>query len=263
MGFVGCPELAARGVEHSCCESPALSIKTLQMKTARVSAPVVDGSLSQRFPGANHPHRRRGSRFPVNPASEGGRDTTGPAFRCHAALRSISGTSGIQRRKPSQQKCPPPREGFFCLLFVAAWTKSKAEVRGAAPAVSFRRHLRPLLRDRRHRGGGFLQREAMISEPAGGRPFAGQDAGYSGVAPAYTDNGDETVSDLVTDLRWQQADDGVARNWEEGLAYCEHLELAGQADWRARSRAPSFGYFSGTLRKVTRLAGRVPPVCCY
>lgn len=45
-------------------------------------------------------------------------------------------------------------------------------------------------------------------------------------------NGDGTVSDLATGLMWQQADDGVSRDWEEALGYAENLELAGHADWR-------------------------------
>jgi hypothetical protein len=49
---------------------------------------------------------------------------------------------------------------------------------------------------------------------------------------AFTNNGDGTVSDLATGLTWQQADDGVSRNWQEALAYCENLTLAGSSDWR-------------------------------
>ena len=48
----------------------------------------------------------------------------------------------------------------------------------------------------------------------------------------FVDNGDGTVSDLATGLMWQQADDGIARNWEEALAYAESLEHAGYGDWR-------------------------------
>ncbi len=47
----------------------------------------------------------------------------------------------------------------------------------------------------------------------------------------YQDNGDGTVTDLSTGLMWQQADDGVDRNWEEALEYSEDLELAGYDDW--------------------------------
>lgn len=47
----------------------------------------------------------------------------------------------------------------------------------------------------------------------------------------FTDNGDGTISDLATGLMWQKADDGVARNWENALAYAENLELADYTDW--------------------------------
>lgn len=48
----------------------------------------------------------------------------------------------------------------------------------------------------------------------------------------YVDNGDGTISDLATGLMWQKADDGVSRDWEEALEYCENLELATFNDWR-------------------------------
>ncbi len=49
----------------------------------------------------------------------------------------------------------------------------------------------------------------------------------------FTDNGDGTVTDMVTNLTWQQEDDSIVRTWEEALIYCEGLELlAGQSDWR-------------------------------
>ena len=48
----------------------------------------------------------------------------------------------------------------------------------------------------------------------------------------FASNPDGTVTDAATGLMWQQADDGVAREWEESLAYCEALELGGHGDWR-------------------------------
>ena len=56
--------------------------------------------------------------------------------------------------------------------------------------------------------------------------------GESYGANHFQDNGDETVTDLATGLMWQQADDGVARSWEEALACAENLNLAGHDDWR-------------------------------
>jgi hypothetical protein len=48
----------------------------------------------------------------------------------------------------------------------------------------------------------------------------------------FVDNQDETISDIATNLMWQKNDDGVTRDWEEALSYCESLELAGYNDWR-------------------------------
>ncbi len=48
----------------------------------------------------------------------------------------------------------------------------------------------------------------------------------------FKGNEDETVSDRATGLMWQQSDDGITRNWDDALSYCESLELAGYNDWR-------------------------------
>ena len=49
-------------------------------------------------------------------------------------------------------------------------------------------------------------------------------------AGSYTDNGDGTVTDTSTGLRWQQA--GSNKTWEQALAYCEGLDISGYTDWR-------------------------------
>lgn len=56
--------------------------------------------------------------------------------------------------------------------------------------------------------------------------------GSSYGANSFVDNGDGTVTDTATGLMWQQADDGVTRNWEDALAYAESLTTAGYDDWR-------------------------------
>jgi len=48
----------------------------------------------------------------------------------------------------------------------------------------------------------------------------------------FNNNSDHTISDLATGLMWQQADDGIARDWEESLAYAEELVLGNESDWR-------------------------------
>ncbi|NIP19076.1 MAG: sulfatase-like hydrolase/transferase, partial [Xanthomonadales bacterium] len=71
--------------------------------------------------------------------------------------------------------------------------------------------------------------------------FYGQDAHYEGNAPDYADNGDGTVSDLVTGLVWQRGPDtnldevidvNDKLTFTEAGAYCDNLELAGATDWR-------------------------------
>ncbi len=49
--------------------------------------------------------------------------------------------------------------------------------------------------------------EVEIACPASGEAFYGQDAQHPGNAPAFTDNGDGTVTDEVTGLMWQQSPD--------------------------------------------------------
>lgn len=48
----------------------------------------------------------------------------------------------------------------------------------------------------------------------------------------FMDNGNGTISDTATGLMWQQADDGIERDWENALSYAENLVLASYSDWR-------------------------------
>lgn len=48
----------------------------------------------------------------------------------------------------------------------------------------------------------------------------------------YVDNGDGTVTDTVTRLRWQQADNGVQCTWEDALDYCETRTPIDGHEWR-------------------------------
>ena len=51
-------------------------------------------------------------------------------------------------------------------------------------------------------------------------------------ANRFSDNGDETILDQATGLVWQKADSAKGLNWQDALAYCEDLSLAGKDDWR-------------------------------
>jgi len=83
-----------------------------------------------------------------------------------------------------------------------------------------------------------------IPAPAVGSIFYGQDACYDGIQPEYSDNGDGTVSDLVTGLMWSKSydmdgDGDIEYNdkmsYEEALAAADTLSLAGYDDWRLPS----------------------------
>ncbi|MEW6077797.1 MAG: DUF1566 domain-containing protein [Thermodesulfobacteriota bacterium] len=50
-------------------------------------------------------------------------------------------------------------------------------------------------------------------------------------APSFRDNGNNTVTDNVTGLMWTKFPTDTM-SWQEGLAYCENLTLAGYSDWR-------------------------------
>ncbi|RLA40388.1 MAG: hypothetical protein DRR06_17540 [Gammaproteobacteria bacterium] len=72
---------------------------------------------------------------------------------------------------------------------------------------------------------------------------SGEDLSCDTGPEAYTDNGNGTVTDTETDLIWQQSDNGMARNWQIAIDYCNNLTLAGSSSWRL----PSLGELEGLL----------------
>ncbi len=69
-----------------------------------------------------------------------------------------------------------------------------------------------------------------IAAPKVGEAFYGQDAQYIGNTPSYVDNGDGTVTDLVTGLVWQKG--YSVMSYAEAIKAAESFELAGFSDWR-------------------------------
>jgi Protein of unknown function (DUF1566) len=82
-----------------------------------------------------------------------------------------------------------------------------------------------------HQGSCF-DNDGIIPCPSRGQPFWGQDAQFEGAGPSYRDNGDGTVSDLVTRLTWQKAHNAERLNQVDASAACESLRLGGHDDWR-------------------------------
>jgi hypothetical protein len=70
-----------------------------------------------------------------------------------------------------------------------------------------------------------------IPAPAEGEAFYGQDAQVDGNQPDYTDNGDGTVTDLITGLMWTQGYYGKM-TYAEAVASADDFGLAGYTDWR-------------------------------
>ncbi|MCF7817977.1 MAG: DUF1566 domain-containing protein [Kiritimatiellales bacterium] len=70
-----------------------------------------------------------------------------------------------------------------------------------------------------------------IDAPKAGKPFYGQDAQYTANLPSYKDNGNGTVSDLVTGLMWTQ-DPGEKKTFDEAVAGASTCKVGGYADWR-------------------------------
>ncbi|BBD07454.1 DUF1566 domain-containing protein [Desulfovibrio ferrophilus] len=68
--------------------------------------------------------------------------------------------------------------------------------------------------------------------PKTGRTFSGQDAQFTGNAPAYRDNGDGTVSDLNTGLMWVK-ERGDKMSWKQAMRGAQNCRVGGYNDWRA------------------------------
>lgn len=77
---------------------------------------------------------------------------------------------------------------------------------------------------------GCWDARSRIACPPEGAAFHGQDGQYRGRAPLYRDNGDGTVSDLVTGLMWEKAFRRV--NWNDAPADAAASRTGGHADWR-------------------------------
>ena len=82
----------------------------------------------------------------------------------------------------------------------------------------------------------FSDGEQLIEQcPAQAALTFGQDGCYQVNPPAYKAvNG--VVTDLVTDLQWQQQIPADSFDWWEARTYCQDLEYAGHDDWRLPSR---------------------------
>ncbi len=73
---------------------------------------------------------------------------------------------------------------------------------------------------------------SVISPPAPGQPFYGQDGNITVKQPAYRNNGDGTISDLNTGLMWVQSRGTNQLTWATAVANVTNCTVGGYADWR-------------------------------
>jgi hypothetical protein len=76
---------------------------------------------------------------------------------------------------------------------------------------------------------GYVYNYCHPGSPGGVMGVRGDSAG---VTSNFIDNKNGSVSDTTTGLMWQQDSSPQAMIWQQSLAYCENLELAGYTDWR-------------------------------
>jgi hypothetical protein len=60
--------------------------------------------------------------------------------------------------------------------------------------------------------------------------------GLSWPTPRFADNGNGTITDLLTGLMWQKTPPTSIRTWADALAQAGNLSLAGYSDWRMPNR---------------------------
>ncbi len=101
---------------------------------------------------------------------------------------------------------------------------------------------------------------SVISPPAVGHPFYGQDAQILGRQPTYRDNGDGTVSDLNTGLMWVKAR-GSQVNWAAAVANAANCTVGGYTDWRMPTMKELYSLVKFTGQNGTSMtspAGYIP-----
>ncbi len=90
----------------------------------------------------------------------------------------------------------------------------------------------------------FYNNLIEITAPLQGEAFYGQNAHYPGNDPKYIDNGDGTITDLVTGLMWSKSPDmdengdidaSDKMTYSTALAGASAFNLAGYNDWRLPS----------------------------
>lgn len=98
----------------------------------------------------------------------------------------------------------------------------------------------------------------QVVTPKAGAAWSGQDAQHKGNTPSYRNNGDGTVTDLVTGLMWTQGFEQMA--WSDAEAGARKNRTGGYDDWRVPTIKELYSLilFSGSTG-TGNPSGRTPP----
>ncbi len=110
----------------------------------------------------------------------------------------------------------------------------------------------------------FFNNSTSISTPVSGEDFYGQNANYPGNIPQYVDNGDGTVTDMVSGLMWQSSFDhngDGSIDYDDKLSYTEILELpetvttGGYENWRVPTIKEQYSLIMFSGRDISGIEG--------
>ena len=110
----------------------------------------------------------------------------------------------------------------------------------------------------------YFDNTNMMTAPAAGEDFYGQNAFYPGNVPSYTDNGDGTVTDNITGLMWESSfdhngdgnidvDDKLSL--DEVLALPATATTGGHTDWRVPTIKEQYSLIMFSGRDISGYEG--------
>ena len=110
----------------------------------------------------------------------------------------------------------------------------------------------------------FFDNITETSTQSAGDDFYGQNANYPGTTPSYVDNGDGTVTDMVTGLMWEQSFDhngDGSIDADDKLSYADILDVVnttttgGYSDWRVPTIKEMYSLMMFSGRDVSSVEG--------
>ncbi len=110
----------------------------------------------------------------------------------------------------------------------------------------------------------YFDNTTTMSAPLSGEAFYGQNAQYPGNTPQYEDNGDGTVTDMVTGLMWQNTFDHNGDGsidyddkliYDEVIAAADTISTAGYDDWRVPTIKEQYSLIMFSGRDISGYEG--------